>query len=149
MTVRRIIGVLLFMSATSLGVVGVITTPSSHSADLIEAPTSIYEFFAADTGVQCEIGRADTSWVDRDYAYCQSVSANISVNFKIGGAPKVCDNRMSCLGNPGLNTPHLRVGQAVHSGGITCVIFRSNVTCHDMAANGFMMTRNRISPLLP
>ena len=146
---RRIIGVLLVVSATSLGFIGATTTTSSHITDLIEAPTSIYEFFAADTGVQCEIGRADTSWVDRDYAYCQSVSANISVNFKIGDAPKVCDNRMSCLGNPGLNTPRLRVGQAVHSGGITCVIFRSDVTCHDLEGNGFMMTRDHISPLLP
>ena len=145
---RRIVGVLLFVIATSLGFIGATTVAPPHNTDLIVAPTSIYEFFADHTGVQCEMGRADTSWVKRDYAYCQSVSANISVSFKRGGVPKICDDHVSCLGNPGLNTPHLHAGQAVRSGDIVCAITRDAVTCHDSGANGFMMTRDRIAPLV-
>lgn len=146
---RRIVGVLLFVTATGLGFVGAAQTPKSPDPDLIVAPTSIYEFFADHTGVQCEVGRADTSWVRRDYAYCQSVSANISVSFDKGGTPKVCDNGGSCLGNPGLGTPHLRVGQAVRSGDITCVIDSATVTCRDGGGNGFAMTRRHITSLRP
>ena len=149
---RRAFGTILVVSAIGLAIVGASRTASSEAtlpAITVTAPTSIYEFFAANTGVQCEMGRADTSWVKRDYAYCQSVSANLSASFERGRDPKVCDNSGSCLGNPGLNTPRLHVGEVVGSGGLTCAIHRDNVLCRDAAGHGFEMSRDRISVLRP
>lgn len=149
---RRILGALLALSATAFSVVGASRTSSSVTPPptvTVNAPTSIYEFFADRTGVQCEMGRADTSWVTRDYAYCQSVSADISVSFERGRESKVCDDQTSCLGNPGLNTPRLSAGEVVGSGSITCAINAEGVTCRDPEGYGFQMTRDHITPIRP
>lgn len=149
---RRALGVFFALSAIALSVAGASrthTTITPQPAVTVTAPTSIYEFFGAATGVQCEMGRADTSWVQRDYAYCQSMSANISVSFEQGRVAKVCDDHVACLGNPGLNTPRLRVGDVVGSGGLTCEINSEGVTCRDAAGYGFTMTRDRITPRQP
>lgn len=149
---RRVLGVILALSATALSVVGASRTHSSISPQpdvTVHAPTSIYEFFAARTGVQCEMGRADASWVKRDYAYCQSVATNISVSFEQGRDAKVCDDHVNCLGNPGLNTPRLPLGDVVGSGGLTCEIRADGVECRDAQGFGFTMTRDRITPHHP
>lgn len=149
---RRVIGIALVVLAVTLGVIGALknysSAPPQPTVTFI-APTPIFEFFAANTGVQCEVGRTDGKWVTTDYAYCQAESTNHSVSFSVGHPAKLCDPTRSCLGNPGLNTPRLQQGVVVGAGEVTCAIGPQGVTCRDRQGFGFDMTRTFTMPLHP
>lgn len=149
---RRSVGILLTFVAILLSVLGALrdfeTTTTQPTPTQI-APTTIFEFFAADTGVQCEMGRADHDWVHRDYAYCQSESTLRSVSFSVGRPAKECGPSMGCLGNPGIGTPTLRLGEVVGSGSLTCAVTAEGVTCRDAVGYGFAMSRTTTSSLKP
>lgn len=147
---RRTVSILFTVVAILLGVLGALRNFQSGTAQPVPtliAPTTIFEFFAADTGVQCEMGRADHDWVHHDYAYCQSASTLRSVSFSAGRSAKECGPSMGCLGNPGVGTPTVRVGDVVGSGSLTCAVTAQDVTCRDAVGNGFVMSRTTTSSL--
>lgn len=149
---RRVVSVLLTVVAILLGVLGAlrnVETATAQPTPTQMAPTTIFEFFAADTGVQCEMGRADHDWVHRDYAYCQTESTRRSVSFSAGRPAKKCGPSMGCLGNPGIGTPTLRVGVVVGSGSLTCAVTAHDVACRDAVGYGFVMSRTTTTALTP
>jgi hypothetical protein len=119
-------------------------TPSSTTTTLPKAVVvhqPVYEFFAGDTGVQCEIvtNLAQSGPVPLNDIACFTNVPPRRVTLTDEGKIEQC-SCMQCLANPGLNTPHLSTSTTVVSGNHFCQVLRNGVRCGNASSVTFTMT---------
>jgi len=145
LTLGLILGVLL-----GLSMVGVVSqenapTPSTTSTTTFTFPTivvhqPVYEFFAANSGVQCEIdtnlAQSGTRPLNGITCFTNEPPHRVILTDK--GKIEKCLG-VECLANPGLNTPHLLEDTQVVSGSHSCQIFSTGVACGGPAPTTFTM----------
>ena len=103
----------------------------------------VYEFYAARSGVQCEM--AYGGWTHRGWTYCQTTAgAGRSVKLQSTGQYQVCDGQ-NCLGNPGIGTPTIAAGTTLVLGSFSCFVATNGTKCNTYGDRGFQMTPSGVA----
>ena len=135
-------GIAMLALAAALVVVatllGSTTTPAVATVSVNQP---VYEFFAAHTGVQCEIltNFTDNGPVAMNSITCFTNQPARRVALDDVGNVVQCAGTQ-CLANPGLNTPYLKVGTRVVSGKHHCDVTAAGVRCGNSSSATFTMT---------
>ena len=141
------LGIGLFLGLLlGLGIVGSVNVSRTARTTTTTVPTvtvhqPVYEFFAAHTGVQCEIVTNLTQQgpVPLNQITCFTNEPARRVALDDVGKINKCDG-MTCLANPGLNTPYLAVGTKIASGNHHCEVVVNGARCGNATSATFTMT---------
>ena len=122
-----------------------ITTTTVRTVSItISSP--VYEFYAAHTGVQCEIvtNLIQQGPVPMNQITCYTSIPARRVILDDIGQVATCEGS-ACLADPGLGTPTLAVGAKVVSGNHYCEVIQQGIRCGNQTSVAFTMTKQRIT----
>jgi len=116
------------------------TTSTTTPSTTVVVHQPVYEFFASDTGVQCEIvtNLAAYGTAPLNNITCFTNEPPRRVTLTDVGKIDQCTGTQ-CMANPGLNTPHLSTGTNVVSGDHFCQVLRNGVRCGNASSVTFTM----------
>lgn len=137
-TFSRLRGPGLLLAALVVTAGAITLTATGTPANSFRHPHGpVYEFFAAQTGVQCEM--ASGGWAKTGWTYCQTVTPPRSVRLTTSSRASVCTGD-GCLGNPGIGTPRVPIGTTVVLGPYACSVESHGVRCSVDVVTGFRIT---------
>jgi hypothetical protein len=123
-----------------------VTTTTTTTTRTITVSQPVYEFFAGATSIQCEIvtNLAQQGPVPLNQITCFTSEPARSVALNDVGKINKCEG-MTCLANPGLNTPYLTVGTKIVSGSHHCEVVVNGARCGNESSVTFTMTANGVT----
>ena len=132
-----------------LGLVALVTFHSattSAPATVLTVHQPVYEFFAAKSGVQCEIvtNFSDGGPVVMNEITCYTNTPPRRVSLDDVGKVTQCKG-LNCLANPGIGTPVLASGTQVKSGPHFCLVLSEGVRCGNTSSATFTMSTQEVA----
>ncbi len=146
-TYGAIAGILgLFLGLGLVALVTIHSTPTTSTATVLSVHQPVYEFFAAKSGVQCEIvtNFSVHGPVVMNEITCYTNTPPRRVSLDDVGKVTKC-NGMNCLANPGMDTPVLNPGTRVNSGHHFCVVTTGGVKCGNTSSATFTMSTKEVA----
>ncbi|MEM6110014.1 hypothetical protein AAHS21_27850 [Mycobacterium sp. 050272] len=108
------------------------------AADNPVCTASLCAFLSPSRNISCEVNyKRDPSLPDE--VYCQTFSPEQSAHLSTGGVVTSCKG-VSCVGNPGENTPTLAYDQTASVGPFSCTSKSDGVTCTVSGGKGFTIS---------
>ena len=137
----KLLGALLIGIGAALGIIAIAARPVPPAPHLIVANTAAFEFFAAATGVQCEIDtNLDTNGpIPLNATTCFTITPPRRTTLTDNGKVTECRG-VACLANPGITTPVLPKNTKVRSGPHWCRTTHDGVVCGNATSTTFNMT---------
>ena len=137
---------LVIVGSVNLTKTATTTVTTTTTTRTVTVSEPVYEFFAGATSVQCEIvtNLAQQGPVPLNQITCFTNEPARRVALDDVGKINKCDG-MTCLANPGLNTPYLAVGTKIASGNHHCEVVVNGARCGNATSATFTMTTKSIT----
>ncbi len=137
---------LVIVGSVNLTKTATTTVTTTTTTRTVTVSEPVYEFFAGATSVQCEIvtNLAQQGPVPLNQITCFTREPARRVALDDVGKINKCEG-VTCLANPGLNTPSLTVGTKIISGSHHCEVVVNGARCGNESSVTFTMTANGVT----